>query len=100
MAATTRAATVTPRDRLAVASRIVAATAVNYALAALAATAIGATLSDAAAATIVSTLVGLLLMPIAAMVCFHARSATRAWAGLALAAALCLIVAIASGWRP
>lgn len=101
MTARTKAAALTPRHRLAVASRIVAATAGGYAIAALAAIALGAVLpATPDTATIASTLVGLLLMPVAAMAVFRTRSATRAWTGTLVAALVFAAVALAGGWRP
>ena len=100
MNGSSKAAALTPRDRLALAGRIVAATAGGYAVAALAAIALGTVLPvDPGTATIVSTLVGPLLMPVAAMTCFRVRSAARAWVVMSVAAAACAAVALAGGWR-
>ena len=46
------------------------------------------------------TIAALLAMPVAAMGCFWARSAVRAWAGILVFAALFAGIALAGGWRP
>ena len=78
-------ATPTLRYRLGVASRTVAACLGGYATAALAAILLGTTLPmTAMGASVTATLVGILVAPVAAMACFQARSATRAWIGILL----------------
>ena len=95
------AAPVTRRYRLAVASRVVAAVAGGYVAAVLFGIALAATLPiDPANAAIIATLLALLAIPVAAMACFWARSATRAWGGTLIACALFAGIAFAGGWRP
>ena len=92
---------VTPRYRLAVASRVVAALAGGYGVAALVALA-GAwalPMAPIEAAT-AGTIAALFAMPVAAMGCFWAKSATRAWGGIVVFAALFGGIALAAGWRP
>jgi hypothetical protein len=97
----TRSATPTLSYRLGVASRTVAACLGGYAAAALAAILLGTVLPmTAMGAAVTATLVGILIVPVAAMACFHARSATRAWIGILLACGLFGGLAIAAGWRP
>lgn len=75
------------RYRLAVASRAVAAIGGGYALSALAATALALYLPlHRAEAVITATLASLVLYLLAVLWAFAARSAWRAWAGLALPA--------------
>ena len=92
---------VTPRYRLAVASRLVAALVGGYGVAALVAIAGAWALPmrriDAATAGLIAAM---LALPMAAMGCFWARSATRAWAGILVFAALFGGIAVAGGWRP
>jgi hypothetical protein len=97
----TRPATPTLRYRLGVASRTVAACVGGYAAAALAAILLGAALPmTPMGAAVTSTLVGILVVPVAAMACFYARSAARAWIGILVACALFGGAALAAGWRP
>lgn len=89
----TRAAKPAPhtswRYRLAVASRAVAAIAGGYALSALSATALALLLPLARAeAVIAATLASFVIYTCAVMWVFAARSAWRAWAGLAVPSAL------------
>lgn len=92
---------VTPRHRLSVASRLLAATAGSYAVAILAAIAGAWALPMARAdAAATGTIAALLGMPVAAMGCFWARTAARAWIGILGFAALFAMVAAAGGWRP
>jgi hypothetical protein len=86
---------------MAVAARVAAAVAGGYAVAVLTAiaTATALPLSREEAATL-SVFTGLLALPVAAMGCFWARSAVRAWVGTGIAAALFAGVALAAGWRP
>jgi hypothetical protein len=95
------AAAPTLRYRLGIASRSVAACLGGYAAASLAAILLGAALPmTPMAAAVTSTLVGILIVPVAAMACFHARSAGRAWAGILIACALFGGAALLAGWRP
>jgi hypothetical protein len=97
----TNGAAPTLRYRLGVASRIVAAGFGGYAAAALAAIMLGMTLPmTPMGAAVTATLVGLLVVPVAAMACFHARTATRAWIGILIACTLFGGTALAAGWRP
>jgi hypothetical protein len=96
---TTRA--VTPRYRLDVAMRLVAALAGGYGVAVLVAIAGAWALPMAPIdAATTGTIAALLAMPIAAMGCFWARSAVRACAGILAFAALFGGIALAAGWRP
>jgi hypothetical protein len=96
----TKAAAPTLRYRLGVASRTVAATLGGYAAAALAAVFLGAALPmTPLGASITATLVALLVVPVAAMACFYARTALRAWIGILVACALFGGAALAAGWR-
>jgi hypothetical protein len=89
------------RYRLGVASRVVAALAGGYAAAALVAIACAVALPGAREeAGTAGGLAGLLALPVAAMGCFWARSAARAWAGTLVAAALFGGIALLAGWRP
>ena len=92
---------ITPRDRLAIASRLLAAAGGGYAVAVLVAFAgawaLPMTRADAAAA---GTIAALLAMPIVAMGCFWARSAMRAWIGILAFAALFALIAAMAGWHP
>lgn len=93
--------TVSLRHRCGVAMRLLAATAGAYGLAALVAIACARGLPlDRIEAVSIGTLAALVVMPLAAMACFWARSAGRAWAGIVLAGALLGAVALATGWRP
>jgi hypothetical protein len=97
----TRSATPTLSYRLGVASRTVAACVGGYAAAALAAILLGTVLPmTAMGAAVTATLIGILIVPVAAMACFYARSATRAWIGILLTCGLFGGLAIAAGWRP
>lgn len=89
------------RYRIGVAARVVAALAGGYAIAALTAAAIAVTLplSREEAAT-VGSLTGLLAWPIAAMGCFWARNAMRAWVGVVVVATLLGATILIAGWRP
>jgi hypothetical protein len=92
---------VTPRYRFDVAARLVAALAGSYGVAALMAIACAWALPMASIeAATVGTIAGLLALPVAAMGCFWARSAGRAWAGILLFALLFGGIALAAGWRP
>lgn len=94
-------ATPTLRYRLGVASRAVAASLGGYATAALAAILLGTVLPmTPMGAAVTATLVGILMIPVAAMACFYAGSAARAWIGIAAACALFGGLALAAGWRP
>lgn len=89
------------RYRAAIASRLVAAIGGGYGVAVLVAIAGAWALPmkriDAAAT---GTIAALLVMPVAAMGCFWARSAARAWIGTLAFAALFAAIAAAAGWRP
>ncbi len=75
--------------RLGVASRAVAAIAGGYLLAALAAAVLALTLpTSRAEAAVTGTLVSFLVYAVAVMWVFAARSAARAWLGLALPSAV------------
>jgi len=92
---------ITARYRLDVAARLVAALAGGYGVAALVAIAAAWALPMARIdAAISGTIAALVAMPVAAMGCFWARSAARAWIGIALFATLVAAIAIAAGWRP
>lgn len=92
---------VTPRYRLDVALRLVAALAGGYGVAVLVAIAGAWALPMAPIEAVTTgTIAALLAMPIAAMGCFWARSAVRAWGGILLFAALFGGTALAAGWRP
>ncbi len=89
------------RYRLGVASRVLAALFGGYAVAVLAAIALAMALPlSREEASTVGALVGLLAVPVAAMGCFWARSAARAWIGVLLVAALLGGIALIAGWRP
>jgi len=95
------ARTVTPRYRLGVAARCAATLLGGYGVAVLVAIA-GAwalPMAPIEAAT-TGTIAALLVLPVAAMGCFWASSAARAWIGIALFAALFGGIALAAGWRP
>jgi hypothetical protein len=95
------AARPTRRYRLTVAARVGAAVAGGYAASVLFGIALAVTLPlDPADAAVTATLLALLAIPVAAMACFWARSATRAWAGMLIACALFAGIALAGGWRP
>jgi hypothetical protein len=95
------AARPTPRYRLAVASRVFAAVAGGYTASVLFGIALAVTLPlDPADAAVTATLLALLAIPVATMVCFWARTATRAWGGMLIACALFAGIALAGGWRP
>ncbi len=95
------AARPTCRYRLAVAARVGAAVAGAYVAAVLFGIALAVTLPlDPADAAVTATLLALLAIPVAAMACFWARSATRAWVGVLIACVLFASVAITGGWRP
>jgi hypothetical protein len=97
----TKAAAPTLRYRLGVASRTVAACLGGYAAAALAAIFLGSALPmTPIGASVTGTLVSLLVIPVAAMACFYARTASRAWAGILIACAVFGGAALAAGWRP
>ncbi|WEK43739.1 MAG: DUF3649 domain-containing protein [Candidatus Sphingomonas colombiensis] len=90
-----------PRYRLAVLSRAVAAVAGGYGVAVILSIALAWVLpmSREEAGT-TATMIALLALPIAMMGCFAARNAGRAWAGIILAAMLAGGIALAAGWRP
>jgi hypothetical protein len=91
----------TRRYRLAVAARVVAAVAGGYAASILFGIALAVTLPlDPADAAVTATLLALLAIPLAAMACFWARSATWAWCGMLIACVLFAGIAVANGWRP
>lgn len=82
-----------PRDRLAVASRALAAIVGGYGLAALCTTAMALLLPLARAEAVVTgTLASFVLYTCAVLWVFAARDAWRAWAGLAAPSALLAIV--------
>jgi len=95
----------TARDRLSVLSRVIAAAAGGYALTsllsialALGLTALGMNKSEAVLAT---TMAAFLLYALIIMAVFHARTATRAWVGLAIAGIpLALFASISEGSIP
>jgi hypothetical protein len=92
---------VSPRYRLGIALRFVAALAGGYGVAALVAIAGTWALPMARIeATIAGTMAAMLVLPIAAMGCFWARSAGRAWGGILVFALLFGGIALAAGWRP
>ncbi len=96
---TTRA--VPLRYRLVVASRLVAALGGGYAVAVLVAIAGSWALPmERIEAATVATLAAIVALPVAAMGCFWAKSATRAWIGILAFAALFAGIALAAGWRP
>jgi hypothetical protein len=87
--------------RLDVAARCVAAVAGGYGIAALVAIACAWALPMAKIdAAVAGTIAGILALPVAAMGCFWARSAARAWIGAALFALLFAGIAMLAGWRP
>ncbi len=89
------------RYRLDVASRLVAALAGGYGIAALVAIAGAWALPMARIdASIAGTLAAMLAMPVAAMGCFWARSAIHAWIGILVFVALFGGIALTAGWRP
>jgi hypothetical protein len=95
------ARTVPLRYRLAVVSRLVAALAGGYGVAALLAIAGAWALPmGREEASTTATLVAIVAMPVAAMGCFWAKSAARAWIGILAFAALFAGIALAAGWRP
>ncbi|WP_019832140.1 DUF3649 domain-containing protein [Sphingomonas sp. PR090111-T3T-6A] len=97
----TKARALPVRTRLGVAARVAAALAGGYAVAALVAIALGVALPVAREeAGTAGALAGMLALPVAAMGCFWARSALRAWAGILIAAALFGGIALLAGWRP
>jgi hypothetical protein len=96
-----RRGAVTWRYRLDVASRTAAALAGGYGVAALVSIAVSWTVPGARIdAAAFGTIAGLLAWPVAAIGCFWAGSAWRAWAGLLGFALLFAMVALAAGWRP
>lgn len=96
-----RARDVTFRYRAGVASRLTAALAGGYGVAVLLAIACAWALPGARIdAVAFGTIAALLAIPVAAMGCFWARSAARAWAGVLLFATLFAGIALAAGWRP
>lgn len=96
-----KARPVSTRYRLAVLSRTIAAIAGGYGISVMLAIALSWTLplSREEAGTL-ATMLALLSLPIAIMACFYARSAWRAWIGLALAVIMLTGIALAGGWRP
>lgn len=91
----------TPRYRADVAARLVAALAGGYAVAALLAIACAWALPmDRIDAVAFGTIAAMLALPVAAMGCFWARSAARAWTGVAGFGLLFAGVAMLAGWRP
>jgi hypothetical protein len=92
---------VTPRYRLAVASRVAAAALGGYAAAALCACLLAVSLPlTPVARAVAGTLTALVVMPFFFMACFWVRSALAAWAWMV---GLCLLfggVAWMMGWRP
>jgi hypothetical protein len=92
---------VTPRYRLAVASRVAAAALGGYAAAALCACLLAVTLPlTPIARAVTATLTALLLMPVFVMACFWVRSALAAWAWMAGFCALFGGAAWMTGWHP
>ncbi|WP_265312362.1 iron transporter [Sphingomonas lycopersici] len=92
---------ISARYRLAVLSRSVAAVAGGYGVSVLLAVAVAWTMPlSREEASIVATMIALLGLPIVMMACFYARTAFRAWIGLAIAASLLAGLAFAAGWRP
>jgi hypothetical protein len=92
---------VTLRYRLGVISRCAAALAGGYGVAALLAIALAWTLPMARIdAATTGTIAALLALPAAAMGCFWARSAARAWLGITLFATVFGGIAFVAGWRP
>jgi len=92
----------TARYRLSVAARVVAATIGAYGLAALATVAVSYGLQGLFAvarteAVVAGMLLSFLVFAVAAMAVFRARTAGRAWIGLAVAALPCAIVVLALG---
>ncbi|WP_229217384.1 DUF3649 domain-containing protein [Massilia forsythiae] len=91
-----RRAGITLRQRGAVAARALAAILGGYGVAALSTNALAAVLPLRPVEAVVSaTLTGLAVYPCAAMWAFAARSATRAWVGLALFAVVPGLVLLA-----
>jgi hypothetical protein len=91
----------TLRYRLAVASRCTAALAGGYGVATSLAIALAWALPMARIdAAMAGTIAALIALPVAAMGCFWARSAMRAWLGILAVALLFTAVALAAGWRP
>jgi hypothetical protein len=89
------------RYRCGVALRLVAATAGAYGMAALVAIACAQGLPiDRIEAVTVGTMAALIVMPLAAMGCFWAQSAGRAWVGVLLGCTLFGGIALATGWQP
>ncbi|CAP57655.1 hypothetical protein [Gluconacetobacter diazotrophicus] len=87
--------------RISIAARIAAGTAGGYGVAALVAVAVACWWpADRAQASVAGTLAALLAWPAIVMACFHAGSATRAWAGLGGTAIVLLAAAMGAGWRP
>ncbi|GBQ31169.1 DUF3649 domain-containing protein [Gluconacetobacter azotocaptans] len=89
------------RGHLAIVARIAAGAGGGYGVASLVAVAAayGLPMSRADAAS-AGAMLGLLVWPPIVMACFYARSATRAWMGIILAALLLGGAAMLAGWRP
>jgi len=92
---------VTWRYRADVVARLIAAIGGGYMVAALLGIASAWTLpGERIDAIAFGTIAGLLALPVAAMGCFWARSAVRAWIGILFFCILFAGVAIMAGWRP
>ena len=97
----TKARVLSVRYRIGVAARVAAALFGGYAVAALAAIALAMALPlSREEASTVGAMMGLLALPVAAMGCFWARTAVRAWIGFLAFAALFGGIALIAGWRP
>lgn len=92
---------VTWRYRADVAARLIAALAGGYVAAVSLAIACAWGLpGQRIDAVAFGTIAALLALPVAAMGCFWAGSALRAWAGVVLFSGLFAGIAVAAGWRP
>ena len=84
------------KERWSVASRVLAAAAGGYALTSLMMLAASLAMTWAGAgraeAVLTSTMIGFLLYAAVVMAVFHARTASRAWIGLILAAVPCVLI--------
>lgn len=92
------------RYRWAIASRALAAIFDGYAVSALFCAAAGLTLvqtgSSRLDAVMTATMLAFVVYAIAVIYAFRARSASRVWVGMAVAAALMGGLAFALGWQP
>lgn len=95
------ATTPAARERWSVAARVLAGTLGAYALTALVTVALSRLLVGAGVSAVEAvtgaTLASFALFAIAAMAVFHARSAARAWAWLAILAVPCGLVVVLTG---